>query len=72
MSRPDVLRDLRLFSASPRAIGRELRVRYALEGSVRRAGPVVQVNAQLIDTESGANVWANSFAYETDSLADLQ
>jgi adenylate cyclase len=56
----------------PRQIGRELRVRYALEGSVRRAGPIVQVNAQLIDTESGTNLWANSFAYETSSLLDLQ
>jgi adenylate cyclase len=58
--------------SDPRQIGRELKVRYALEGSVRRAGPVVQVNAQLIDTESGTNVWANSFAYETTSLVDLQ
>jgi adenylate cyclase len=58
--------------SDPRQIGRELKVRYALEGSVRRAGPVVQVNAQLIDTESGTNVWANSFAYETTSLLDLQ
>jgi adenylate cyclase len=56
----------------PREIGRELRVRYALEGSVRRAGPLVQVNAQLIDTESGTSLWANSFAYETASLLDLQ
>jgi class 3 adenylate cyclase/TolB-like protein len=56
----------------PRQIGRELKVRYALEGSVRRAGPMVQVNAQLIDTESGTNLWANSFAYETSSLLDLQ
>lgn len=56
----------------PRQIGRELRVRYALEGSVRRTGPLVQVNAQLIDTESGTNLWANSFAYETGSLLDLQ
>lgn len=56
----------------PRQIGRELRVRYALEGSVRRSGPLVQVNAQLIDTESGTNLWANTFAYETGSLLDLQ
>jgi adenylate cyclase len=56
----------------PRQIGRELHVRYALGGSVRRAGPLVQVNAQLIDTESGINLWANSFAYETGSLLDLQ
>ena len=56
----------------PREIGRELHVRYALEGSVKRAGPIVQVNAQLIDTESGTNLWANSFAHESSSLMDLQ
>jgi class 3 adenylate cyclase/TolB-like protein/Flp pilus assembly protein TadD len=55
-----------------RQIGRELHVRYALGGSVRRAGPIVQVKAQLVDTESGTNLWANSFAYETSSLLDLQ
>jgi adenylate cyclase len=58
--------------SDPRQIGRDLKVRYALEGSVHRAGPLVQVNAQLIDTESGTNLWANSFAYETSSLIDLQ
>jgi class 3 adenylate cyclase/TolB-like protein len=56
----------------PRQIGRELNVRYALEGSVRRTGPTVQVNAQLIDTESGTSLWANSYTYETSSLTDLQ
>jgi adenylate cyclase len=56
----------------PREIGRELKVRYALEGSVKRTGPLVHVNAQLIDTESGTSLWANSFAYETGSLLDLQ
>jgi class 3 adenylate cyclase/TolB-like protein/Flp pilus assembly protein TadD len=55
-----------------RQVGRELHVRYALEGSVKRAGPTVQVNAQLIDTESGTNLWANSFAYETSSLLALE
>jgi len=54
----------------PRQVGRELQVRYALEGSVRRTGPVVQVNAQLIDTKSGINLWA--YSYETSSLLDLQ
>jgi adenylate cyclase len=58
--------------SDPRQIGRELRVRFALEGSVRRTGPLVQVNAQLIDTESGINLWANTFSYETGSLLDLQ
>ena len=42
-------------------IGRELGVRYVLEGSVRRAGDQVQVNVQLIDAESGAHVWADRF-----------
>jgi len=54
----------------PRQIGRDLHVRYALEGSVRRTGQIVQVKAQLIDTESGINL--NSFAYETSSMLDLQ
>jgi adenylate cyclase len=56
----------------PRQIGRELNVRYALEGSVRRTGPIVQMNAQLIDTVSGTNLWADSYTYETSSLIDLQ
>ena len=56
----------------PRQVGRELQVRYALEGSVKRTGLTVQVNAQLIDTESGTNLWANRFAHETSSLLDLQ
>jgi len=56
----------------PREIGRELKVRYALEGSVRRTGAIVRVNAKLIETESGVNLWANSFAYDTSSLLDLQ
>jgi adenylate cyclase len=56
----------------PRNVGRELRVRYALQGDVRRAGPIVRVNARLIDTTSGANLWDKSFAYETSSLLDLQ
>jgi adenylate cyclase len=56
----------------PREIGRELHVRYALEGSVRRTGPIVQVNAQLIDTETGTYLWADRYAHETSSLIDLQ
>lgn len=56
----------------PREIGRELKVRYALDGNVRRDGAVVRVSASLIDTESGVNVWANSFTYQTTSLIDLQ
>jgi adenylate cyclase len=42
-------------------IGRELGVRYVLEGSVRRGGERVRVNAQLIDAETGSHVWANRY-----------
>ena len=44
-----------------KAIGRELGVRYVLEGSVQPAGNQVRVNAQLIDAESGAHLWADQF-----------
>jgi adenylate cyclase len=56
----------------PRQVGRELNVRYALEGSLRRTGSIVQMNAQLIDTKSGTNLWADSYTYEASSLTDLQ
>ena len=39
-------------------IGRELGVRYVLEGAVQRAGNRLRVNAQLIDTETDAHLWA--------------
>ena len=51
-----------------KAIGRELGVRYALEGSVQRDQNRVLVNAQLIDAESDAQVWADRFE---DDVADL-
>jgi adenylate cyclase len=55
-----------------RQIGRELGVRYVIEGSVRRAGDQVQVNAQLIDTETGAHVWADRFDTDRTNLAKAQ
>src|SRR5439155_18422513 len=42
-------------------VGRELGVRYVLEGSVRKAGQRVRITAQLIDAETGAHLWANRF-----------
>jgi adenylate cyclase len=51
-----------------RQVGRELGVRYVLEGSVRRTGDQVRVNVQLIDTETGAHLWADRF---DTSLVDL-
>jgi TolB-like protein/class 3 adenylate cyclase/Tfp pilus assembly protein PilF len=53
-------------------IGRELGVRYLLEGSVRRVGETITVNAQLISTETGAHVWADRFDGERSRLGELQ
>ena len=53
-------------------IGRELCVRYVLEGSVRRLGNQVRVNAQLIDAETDAHVWAQRFDGDTADLFALQ
>ena len=44
-----------------RKIGRELNVRYALEGSVQRGGDRLRVNVQLIDAETGNHLWAERF-----------
>ncbi|SLN76188.1 hypothetical protein RUM8411_04352 [Ruegeria meonggei] len=44
-----------------RQIGRELGVRYLLEGSVRRAGERVRVTAQLIEADSGNHIWAERY-----------
>jgi TolB-like protein/Flp pilus assembly protein TadD len=53
-------------------IGRELNVRYVLEGSVQRAGNRLRVNAQLVDAETGAHLWADRFDKPIDDLFDMQ
>ncbi len=53
-------------------IGRELGVRYVLEGSVRKSGQRVRVNAQLIDAETGGHLWADRFDREVTDLFALQ
>jgi TolB-like protein/DNA-binding winged helix-turn-helix (wHTH) protein len=53
-------------------IGRELGVRYVLEGSVRRSGDRVRVNAQLVDAETDAHLWAERFDRDTGDLFTLQ
>jgi len=55
-----------------RQIGRELCVRYVLEGSVQRSGNRVRVTAQLIDAETDAHVWAERFNGDTNDLFALQ
>jgi len=53
-------------------IGRELGVRYALEGSVRRLGNQVRVNAQLVDADTGAQLWAERFDRDATDLVAVQ
>jgi adenylate cyclase len=53
-------------------IGRELGVRYVLEGSVRRSGSQLRVNAQLIDAATDAHLWAERFGRDTSDLFALQ
>ena len=55
-----------------RAIGRELGVRYVLEGAVQRDQNRVRVNAQLIDAEFGAHLWADRFEENVAELFKLQ
>jgi TolB-like protein/class 3 adenylate cyclase/Tfp pilus assembly protein PilF len=55
-----------------RQIGRELGVRYVMEGSVRRSGNRVRINAQLIDAESDAHLWAERFDGDSGDLFALQ
>jgi TolB-like protein len=53
-------------------IGRELGVRYVLEGSVQRSGTRVRITAQLIDAETDAHLWAERFERDTTDLLALQ
>ena len=53
-------------------IGRELNVRYILEGSVQRVGSRVRVNVQLIDAETGTHLWAERFDKPLADLFDMQ
>ena len=55
-----------------RTVGRELGVRYVLEGSVRKVGNRIRVTAQLIDTAVGTHVWAEKYDRELDDVFELQ
>jgi adenylate cyclase len=55
-----------------RRIGRELGVRYVLEGSVQRSEKQIRVNAQLVDAETGAHLWAERFDRDIGDLFALQ
>ena len=53
-------------------VGRELGVRYVLEGSVRKAGGLVRIAAQLIDASNGAHLWADRFDGLLEDVFELQ
>jgi TolB-like protein/DNA-binding winged helix-turn-helix (wHTH) protein len=59
-------------SVDVRKIGKELGVRYVLEGSVRRMGFVLRVNAQLVSGETGAHLWSDRFDEQISELASGQ
>jgi TolB-like protein/class 3 adenylate cyclase len=61
-------------SRSPdvRLIGRELKVRYVLEGSVQRSGNRFRVNVQLLDAETGNHLWAERFDKPVADIFDMQ
>ncbi len=53
-------------------VGRELGVRYVLEGSVRKAANRVRITGQLIDAANGAHIWADRFDGALNDIFDLQ
>ena len=55
-----------------KAIGKELAVRYALEGSAQKSGERIRVTAQLIDVETGAHLWADQFDAVQGELLEMQ
>ncbi len=59
-------------SIDVRQVGRELGVRYVLEGSVRRGGDRLRISGQLIDTDTGAHIWADKFDSTIEDVFDLQ
>ena len=59
-------------SVDVRQVGRELGVRYILEGSVRKGGNRVRITAQLIDAASGAHLWADRFDGSLERVFELQ
>ena len=55
-----------------RQVGRELGVRYVLEGSVRKAGSRVRITGQLVDAATGTHLWADRFDGTLEDVFDLQ
>jgi adenylate cyclase len=58
--------------ADPKRVGQELGVHYLLDGSVRRTGSTVRINARLIDTRTGAEIWSDRFDGDWTKSMQLQ
>jgi TolB-like protein/serine/threonine protein kinase/Tfp pilus assembly protein PilF len=56
------------------SVGRELGARYVIEGSIRQAGSTLRISAKLVDTDSGANLWAETFErpFHPEAVFELQ
>ena len=59
-------------SVDIKTVAQELGVRYMLEGSVRRSGNRLRINAQLLDTEMATHIWAERYDSSVDDVFDLQ
>lgn len=59
-------------SIDVKQIGRELGVRYVLEGSIRKSAKRVRITGQLVDTTTGAHIWADRFDAALEDIFDLQ
>ena len=59
-------------AVDPRQAGRELGVRYLLQGGVRRSGSRVRITAHLLDAESGTHLWADKYDSSLEDVFDLQ
>jgi adenylate cyclase len=62
----------RTADVSPREIGRELGVRYLLQGTVRRAGRQLRITAELVETESGRQIWGGRYDGTLEDVFALQ
>jgi serine/threonine protein kinase/cytochrome c-type biogenesis protein CcmH/NrfG len=71
VSRTDVL-PFRHKEVNTRQVGEALRVNYILEGSVRKAGNKIRINAQLVNVRDGYHLWAERFDRLVDDIFDLQ
>jgi serine/threonine protein kinase len=71
VSRTDVL-PFRNKEVNSRHVGDALRVNYILEGSVRKAGNRIRINAQLISVRDGYHLWAERFDRQVEDIFDLQ